>query len=111
MNKKCSYIQHPPPHARDVFLFLRFVEENRLTCYHLSWFSICASVCVVWWLFFYELFGVHCAWPVCDDAPKQIESRISAHALGVVGFMDNCGWTLKRLSCDDSEHFGTCLGE
>ena len=43
----------------------------------------------MWWLLFHELTKVHCACPVCDDAPEQIESRISARALGVVGSTDD----------------------
>ena len=43
----------------------------------------------MWKILFHELTKVHCAWPVCDADPKQIESRISARAVGVVGSMDD----------------------
>ena len=43
----------------------------------------------MWKVLFHELTKVHCACPVCDDAPEQIESRISARALGVVGSTDD----------------------
>ena len=44
----------------------------------------------MWKVLFHELKkNVHCAWPVCDADPEQIESRISAHAVGVVGSTDD----------------------